>query len=236
MKRVLLLVCLLLIGLGAKADFDDYEQGINLKNFWEKTGKAEEKAYDVGARIFNANRINKRIPVKVIRNTRVANAYSSRYNKSVNIYTGAMLYIDNDDELAYLIGHEMAHSLDSYGGIGKWNAMTFNSRQYEYKADLIGIDLMVKAGYNPIAAITFQNKLFSEPPLDFGLFTSHPKGSNRLLASYKYIYKKYPWALESEMAKNIQFVNFTYTAEKEINRFKTEEQERTKRNEAKEDL
>ena len=68
--------------------------------------------------------------------------------------------------------------------------MSFNSKKYEYKADLKSVDYMVKAGYNPIYAITVGNKIFDEPLWDWGIVYSHPKGSKRLLEMYKYIYKK----------------------------------------------
>ena len=228
MNRFLILLGLLLFGLCASAEVldVDYEYNVNMTNFWEKNGKAEQKVLAVGSKIIGANQLGKRIPLQVARRPNVINAFSYRYNKTVVITTGIMPYIDNDDELAYLIGHETAHSLDSYCGLGKWTAMTFNSRQYEYKADLIGLDMMAKAGYNPIAGITLLNKFAPESPIDFGLMTSHPKTSKRILAMYKYIYKKYPWALSSSMAQNVHYVNFTYSAEKDINLFQQTEKER----------
>lgn len=236
MKKFLIIFGLLVCGMAAHADLVESSSGVTMTNFWEKNGKEQEKVTEVSSKIINANCLDKRIPAWVGYNKKIANAFSSPYSKTVTIYTGILPFIDNDDELSYLIGHETAHSLDAYDGLGKWTAMRFNSRQYEYKADLIGVDLMVKAGYNPIAAITFQNKFFPEPPLDFGFLTTHPKGSNRMFAIYKYIYKKYPWALTSDMAKNVNFINFTYSAEKEINLFKQNEKERANKREAKESL
>lgn len=226
MKKVLFLLFFLFLGLVAQAEIIEIESDITMKNLWERLGKAEEKVLVIGARVANANHLEKRIPIQVLRDAKIVNAFSYRYDKLVVVSTGILAYIDNDDELAYLLGHEMTHSLDSYGGPGRWLSMTMNSRQYEYKADLNGVDMMVKAGYNPIAAITLLNKIVPESPLDFGIRTSHPRTSKRLLAIYKYIYKKYPWALDSDMAKNIYYVNFTYSAEKEINDFKQSERVR----------
>ena len=36
---------------------------------------------------------------------------------------------------------------------------------------------------------------------------------------YKYIYKKYPWALKSDMVKNVNYQNFTYSSAREIEEF-----------------
>lgn len=229
MKKFLIIFGILVSGMTAQAEFVESASGVTMDNFWERQGKEEEKVLGVGAKIININHLDKRIPMLVRRDKKTINAFSYRYDKTVVVTTGIMLYIDNDDELAYLIGHEIAHSLDSYGGIGKWAAMTFNSKQYEYKADLIGIDLMVKAGYNPVAAITLQNKFFPEPPIDLGILTSHPKSSKRMFEAYKYIYKKYPWALNTDMVKNVNYVNFTYSADKDITSFEQAEKERVNR-------
>lgn len=230
MKKILFIFALCFMGLTVYADdIIEVESNLNMANFWEKVGKPEQKVSDVGSRIINANKLNKRIPVVVTRKNSIINATSNMTDKTVTIYSGILLYLDNDDELAYILGHEMAHSLDAYDGPGKWISMKFNSKQYEYKADLIGVDLMVKAGYNPIAAITSINKFFPETYFDWGIFTTHPKSSKRMLEVYKYIYKKYPWYLETDMTKNVNYVNFTYSAQKEINQFKQSQIERTKK-------
>lgn len=228
MKKILILFALCFIGLAVYADdIIEVESNLNMANFWEKTGRPEQKVSDIGSKIINANKLDKRIPIVVTRKNSIINANSNMTNKTVNIYSGILFYLDNDDELAFVLGHEMAHSLDAYDGPGKWISMKFNSQQYEYKADLIGVDLMVKAGYNPIAAITGMNKFFPETYFDWGILTSHPKSSKRMFEIYKYIYKKYPWALETDMVKNVNYVNFTYSTQKEINQFKQSEKERT---------
>lgn len=226
MKKILVLLTLFIFGLSANAEIVEIESNINMINFWEKNGKEVQKVTEVGTKIINANKLDKRIPISVARNLNVSNAHSSKIDKTITIYTGMLPYIDSDDELAAVLSHETAHSLDAYDGMGKWISMTLNSKQYEYKADLVGIDLMVKAGYNPIAAITVQNKSFPESPFDFGIFTSHPQTSKRTLAMYKYIYKKYPWALNSEMTHNVNYQNFIYSAQKDIDEFKQAEKEK----------
>lgn len=221
-----LIIFLLLVGLCAKADIVEVGSDINMNNFWEKNGKEEQKILEVGAKIINANRLDRRIPINLCRNQKIINAFSYRSDKTIVIYTGILPYFDNDDELAFVISHEIAHSLDAYDGLGKWIAMKFNSKSYEYKADLIGVDLMTRAGYNPIAAITVMNKAFPESYFDWGILTTHPKTSKRMFEIYKYIYKKYPQILKSDMTKNLNYVNFTYSSEKDIDSFKQNEKYR----------
>lgn len=229
MKKFLVLFAAIFIGLSANADFVESGNSVTMDNFWEKNGKEEQKIIEVGSKIINVNKLPKRVPLRVCRNMKTVNATSSLPNKTVTIYTGILPYFDNDDELAFVISHEIAHSIDAYDGLGKWVAINFNRQQYEYKADLIGLDLMVKAGYNPVAAITVMNKSFPESYFDFGILSSHPKTSRRMFAMYKYIYKKYPAALNTDMTHNINYVNFTYSAEKDINLFKQIEKERAMR-------
>lgn len=234
MKKILivLLLCLMTCSLVYAEDSDTFDyQETNMKNFWQKNGKQEQKVLDVGAKIINANKLDKHISINTNRNLNVINAVTYKSTKNVVVYYGILPYFDNDDELAFVLGHEMTHAIDSYGGFFKWINMSLNSKEYEYKADLGGIDLMVKAGYNPVAAICTTKKWMPEDYLAFWIFATHPKTSKRLMAMYKYIYIKYPWALKTDMVHNINFENFTYSSQKEINEFLQHEKERAdKRN------
>jgi len=231
MKKFLVVLSLLFMGLQASANGNVDElfnyANTNMKNFWFENGKYEQKVLDVGTKILNANKIDKRIAIVTGRDYKNNNANTNYLTKTVTVYYGILPYIDNDDELAFVIGHEMGHAIDAYGGFFKWTDMWLNSKSYETKADLVGIDLMVKAGYNPVAAICFQNKSFPETYWDGWLWTSHPKTSTRLMDMYKYIYVKYPWALQTDMVYNVNYENFTYSSQKEINLFLQHQKERS---------
>ena len=192
------------------------ETNVNMSNYWEKTGKTNKKVMSVAQKIMTANNLNKRTPVFINRNQNTANAYTDGYTKGITVYAGLLSYIDCDDELAYILAHEMAHDIDFYGGYLKYVVMNLNSKKYEQKADLVAIDLMVKAGYNPVAAIIIGNKIFAEPILDWGFFYTHPKGTKRLISMYKYILVKYPQYLNSSMVQNPYYKNFENTMSKEI--------------------
>ena len=163
MKKFLVLLGIILVGTCAFADEITVIHGVNFSNFWRKKGIDEEKVLKVGQKIMIDNRIPKRVPIFVYNNNKNVNANSNLYDKTVTIYSGMFLYIDNDDELAYVLSHEIAHSVEAYGGMIKYMAMNANSKKYEQKADLNAIDYMVKSGYDPIAAITMGNKIFGEP-------------------------------------------------------------------------
>ncbi len=225
MKKFLVLLGVMLIGTCSLAEEVYVIRGVNFGNFWKKKGIDEEKVLSVGQKIMMDNKIPKRIPIFVANNKSV-NASSNLYDKTVTINSGTFLYIDNDDELAFILSHEIAHSVDAYGGMIKYMAMNANSKKYEQKADLNGIDYMVKAGYDPIAAITMGNKIFGEPIWDWGCTYLHPKGSKRLIEMYKYIYVKYPQYLNSPLTQTASYKNFQYSMSKDILEFQQKQKKR----------
>lgn len=227
MKKFLVLLCLFCISTRVYAESFESDQPNDMAHFWEHNGRYEQKVLDVSSKLINANKLDKRVAVYVKREQKIINANAHYMDKSVYIYTGILPYFDNDDELASVIGHEIAHCLDYYDGPLKLISMQLNSKEYESKADLVGIDMMVKAGYNPIAAICAMNKISGESVWDSWFLTSHPKGSFRLVNMYKYIYRKYPSFLNSEMVHNVNFENFMYASQKEINEFKQQEKIRS---------
>ncbi len=231
MKKILILFCILLVGMCSFAEEVIVVRGVNLDNFWRKKGITEEKVIKVAQKILLDNKIPRRVPV-FVDSKKYVQASSNPYDKIVTIHEGMFFYIDNDDELAFVLSHEIAHSVEAYGGMIKYMAMNSNSKKYEQKADLNGIDYMVKAGYDPIAAITMGNKIFGEPVWDWGFTYLHPKGSKRLIEMYKYIYVKYPKYLNSPLTQTPSYKNFEYAMSKEIKAF----QQKQKRKHMKDEL
>lgn len=228
MKKIIFLLTLLLFTtISVRAD-EVIIINVTQDNLWNKLGPRDEKVYTVGAKILNANKIQKRIVFNV-NGFNTVNASASFQSKTVSINKGTLNYVDNDDELAAILSHEIAHTIDYYGGLGKAIVMAFNSKSYENKADLKGVDYMVNAGYNPVAMITVLNKISGESIWDWGILWSHPKTSHRLMDVYEYIYKKYPKYLSSDFTKNVNYVNWTYTAEKDINKFKQKEKNKAEK-------
>lgn len=227
MKKILLTLFVMFTALSVNAEMVLIESNINMENFWQKNGKDAEKVLTVGRKLIHDNEL-KRVPI-ILANQNLINATSDTFYKTVTIYPGMLLYINSDDELAFILGHEIAHSQEAYEGAIKLVAMKFNSKKYEYKSDLKSIDYMVKAGYNPISAILIGDKTFEEPLWDWGLFATHPKGSKRLIAMYEYIYKKYPQYLNSQMAKNAIFVDFIKQNQKEISSFQQKQAKKVKK-------
>jgi predicted Zn-dependent protease len=134
-------------------------------------------------------------------------------------------YLESDDEWAYVVSHELAHTMETSRFVPvKVVTMSLCPVRYEYKADLMGIDYMVKAGYDPIAAIIVNNKLADEHWWEW--INAHPRGSKRMLAMYKYIYIKYPQYLSSPMTNDIVYKDFLRAQSKEIEKFQQQYKQR----------
>ena len=139
----------------------------------------------------------------------------------VAVYSGLMNMVETDDELAAVIGHEVAHVvaghsnerasqqilvgggaavlqigssfsdlsrterallLSAFGAGATVGVLLPFSRTHELEADEIGMLYAAKAGYNPLAAVKFWERISAEnsvkaPP---ELLSTHPADSRRI--------------------------------------------------------
>lgn len=180
----------------------------------DKETKYQKQVMEIGYRILNANQIEKRMTFYYAP-TKTVNAATYLRSKQIAIFKGLVPFFDSDDELAAVLCHEIAHGIDAHKGFWKRISMSSMSKTYEYQADLRGVDLMVNAGYNPVAMIIILNKITDEPNW-FERNASHPEGSRRLIAVYDYIYSKYPeYLIDNEYKNNVYYQNFLLTSKNE---------------------
>lgn len=133
----------------------------------------------------------------------------------VYVFSGMLDFVRTDAELAAVLAHEIAHiegkhalkqvaearkmtvyslaiALATRTAVGvllpdllKTAILNKYSREYEQEADLRSIDLLQKAGYNPVAALTVIERLYAlslrKPAQDYGIMMSHPELRERLL-------------------------------------------------------
>ena len=131
----------------------------------------------------------------------------------IAFYTGILDQLKlTDDEIAMVMGHEMAHALREHArsrlaksqatsiglslgaqllGLGELGNMAANlgtqlltlkySRSDESEADLVGLELAARAGYNPQAAVSLWRKM-GEATGNSGIsfLSTHPTGPNRI--------------------------------------------------------
>jgi predicted Zn-dependent protease len=142
------------------------------------------------AKVYRADSANWAWEVRTIKSKEL-NAFAIQGGK-IAVYTGIIETLKlTDDELAAIIGHEMAHALREHGrerasmqmvtnfglkygsamaGLGgneqaiaalaaQYGLTLPNSRKHEREADIIGLEIMARAGYNPNAAAKVWEKM-----------------------------------------------------------------------------
>jgi predicted Zn-dependent protease len=112
----------------------------------------------------------------------------------IAVFTGLLEIVQNDDQLAAVIGHETAHALahhvseriaNEQGGgsvLGLLRGKAFD-RDQEAEADHIGIFLMTFAGYNPEEAVRLwqrMEQLSAQRPRVPEILSDHPSDERRL--------------------------------------------------------
>ncbi|MGR9000542.1 MAG: M48 family metallopeptidase [Gammaproteobacteria bacterium] len=145
------------------------------------------------------------------------NAFALPGNK-IGIHTGMLKLVDNQDQLAAVIGHEVGHVLAKHSnerasqelavneglaivqavsapqsalgqtafgllGVGaQYGILMPYSRVQESEADLIGVDLMANAGFDPRQSVILWQKMEQasqgQQPIEF--MSTHPSNATRI--------------------------------------------------------
>ncbi len=224
MKKIAILLSLLTFICTSTYAADEIISG-------EYIRKAQAKVDQIGFKLLNYNGIEKRT-VFDFDTRKTKNAYSRSTDRQIVIYRGLFNRLESDDEIAAVLAHEIAHSVDSYNGILRgvfysWSYY-FAPKKYEYKADKKAVDYMVNANYNPVAFIVVMNKTFPQNRFDW--YSTHPLTSRRMMEVYEYIYKKYPEYLANNAYKNnIYYQNFLLTSKENRAKFQKKIEKKSKR-------
>lgn len=149
----------------------------------------------------------------------------------VAITRGLLVNLENEAQLAAVLGHEIGHVtardsvqgmqrgtllgvglavLSAASGSGGYGALTQRagqlaaglldnrfSREQERQADRLGVDYMVRAGYNPLGGVQLQEFFYriieggAEPMWVAGLFRTHPFSKQRMQDLQAYIAERY---------------------------------------------
>lgn len=206
MKKILL-ICLLLFGTCAFAN----EQVLQRQN------TIQSRIDDCGARILNANQIQEKI-IFVYDEDSKDNALKMVDNlnkRQVIMYKDSYRTIENDDELSAFLARDIAIAQRTYKGIFRGFLRTVQikaaPKKFEIIADKTAVDFMVKAGYNPLALITYLQK--SSAQRRYMPFGTKNLVSIRQAIIYEYIYTKYPYfLLENAYLDNPHYQNFLLTS------------------------
>ncbi|MBR1908328.1 M48 family metallopeptidase [bacterium] len=216
MKKILSILFLVFTFISVQySAFADTKTGTSSTN-WDSKASLE-RVNRIGNVLLTKNNLPQGITFTVSDEDDV-NAYAD-INKEVHVYRGLLNYVDYDHELAGVISHEMGHIINGHcakqtllnaainsvttnianntkttaGNIavaaGNQLATSKISRNDEFEADLTGVDLMVKAGYNPLAMISVLNKITGNY---IDVLETHPSGEKRLMNIYNYVSYNYP--------------------------------------------
>lgn len=195
--------------------------------FLEEESSYQKKIMQIGFRVLNANEIEKRI-VFYYNNDKTPEMAVYYNPKVVMVNKGMLPYMTDDDELAAMLSSGIAQLTEAHKGFFKRITISFSPRKYEVKADKKAVDLIVNAGYDPIALINIINKTAEEPCwYEYNIFRHN--GSERTVYIYQYIYEKYPiYLIDNKYLTNVYYQNFLYNTKKDREKARKIQEERVK--------
>lgn len=143
-------------------------------------------------------------------------------DKTISISSSDLAYAGNDNETAAVIANELGHIIAGHGSRNKLvSSITGNTTsttgnmagtlvenykntKEEKEADVIAVNLMANAGYNPLAAIVVLTKQTSTY---WDAITGKPANAERALNIYDYSQYAYPDSVKSGYNCN-EYKNF----------------------------
>ena len=210
MKKIFIALFALFLGLQVNAATTTATTSTN----WD-SATAQKRLNNIAYKIIKSNSLPSGISVKVS-NDENANAYAN-INKEIYVFKGMLNYATTDDEIAAVLSHEIGHIVNGHNAkqsilnsvissvtgsvTPETNAQAIGvvaaeqlssshfSRKDEYEADITAVDLLVKAGYNPLALISVLNKICGNY---IDVMSTHPTGEKRLMNVYDYTSYNYP--------------------------------------------
>ena len=176
------------------------------------TWSAASRVSVVGAKIVTANSLPSTIKFKVVNGA--ADNSSATINNTIQVSSTDLTYAGNDHEVAYVVAHELGGVIAD--NVGKQKVRNFvknaissnlssdnvistamNSNYATSKAstsdnkaaDVMGIDLMINGGYNPLAGIVVLTKM---PGSSWEILQGKPANSERAMYIYDYLTYNFP--------------------------------------------
>lgn len=209
MKKLFgILLCFVLSAAGA------FAASYNTSTNWFDT-KNVSHLNTIGKNIIKANKMPSTVTFKVTDNVDM-NTSNTNTTQYVYIYSGDLKYVENDNELAAVVAHEIGHLVNGHytkssllnGAISSFNPTTSSekgaatvdllkaissskvSKDNQKEADITAVDLMMSAKYNPLALISVVYK--SDIAKNGGLLDSDLSCEERIMNIYDYANYNYP--------------------------------------------
>ena len=173
---------------------------------------AASRVSTVGKTLLEKNGLPTTTEFKVIES--VADNSNATSSNIIYVSSSNLNYAGNDNEVAAVVANEIGHIINGKTAKTKLRDMAktaitsslsseniistaANSQYLENKtslndnkeADITGVDLMVKAGYNPLALVVLVTKM---PGSTFETLKGIPSNSERAMNTYNYLTYTYP--------------------------------------------
>jgi predicted Zn-dependent protease len=141
----------------------------------------------------------------LVQNNSVLNAFAD--GSKIVIFSGMMKFASTDEELALVVGHELAHNIRDHISSKRTNAFIgialdavvqvltgynpnlfsqigahANSPEFEAEADYVGLYIIARAGFAIDAAPGFWRRMAVENPDGISHSTTHPATNDRFVA------------------------------------------------------
>ena len=211
MKKILTFIfSVILLSLTAPVMAASYNTSTN----WFDT-KNLSHLNTIGQNIIKANKMPSTVTFKVTDNPDM-NATNENVTQYVYIYSGDLKYVENDNELAGVVAHEIGHLVNGHyskssllnGAISSFNPNTSTetgsttvnllktlssnkvNKENQKEADITAVDLMMNAKYNPLALISVVYK--SDLATNGGILSSDLSCEERIMNIYDYANYNYP--------------------------------------------
>jgi len=112
------------------------------------------------------------------------NAYAT--GRAIIVTSGMMDFAKTDEELALIVGHELAHNTMKHIRKSVTNAVLSGmahryTRPFESEADYVGLYYLVRAGYNPDNVESIWRRMASINPRSVARAKTHPTFPDRFL-------------------------------------------------------
>lgn len=119
-----------------------------------------------------------------LKQSATVNAYAD--GRNITMTTGMMDFTNTRDELALIVGHELAHNTMGHvrkiiGNVILSLGATRYTRPFESEADYVGLYYSVRAGYSPENVEAFWRRLAKTNPKSVSRAKTHPTFPDRYL-------------------------------------------------------
>lgn len=179
-----------------------------------------DRVSTVGSKLLTKSGITAKITFKVVDG--IADNSDVVTTKTVQVSSTNLSYAGNDNEVAAVVANELGHIICNHTDKAKIRklalarlgvdtttttatlASTQLSAKEETEADLVGIDLMINAGYNPLAMVVVITKY---PGSTMDALVGRPCNADRAMESFNYLTYSYPAKVKAGYACN-EYRNF----------------------------